>query len=77
MQGTQVVYNGRSIAKEGFRAFIYGSNGIKKLVNGWDEFEAHMATGVWFSSIEQVPVIQAADETEPELKKEQHKKRSK
>jgi hypothetical protein len=74
MQGTQVVYLGRSIAKEGFRAFVYGAKDSKKLVNSWDEFEAHMATGIWFASkddvIEPKPVIE-------EEKIETPKKRSK
>ena len=50
MQGTQVIYLGRSIAKDGFRVFIYGPNGQKKLVNSWSEFESHMASGVWFAT---------------------------
>ena len=53
MQGTQVIYLGRSIAKEGFRAFVYGSNGQKKLVNNWNEFESHMALGTWFATQEE------------------------
>jgi len=52
MQGTQVVYNGRSIAKEGFRAFIYAANGVTKLINSWEDYEEHMASGLWFSNPE-------------------------
>lgn len=67
MQGTQVIYKGRSIAKEGFRAFVYGPKGLRRLVNSWDEFEAHMASGVWFSSLKDVvepqPVIEEVAET--------------
>jgi hypothetical protein len=73
MQGTQVQYNGRSIAKEGFRAFIYGANDAKKLVNSWDEFEAHMASGIWFASIDDVPCEQPKEE----MKTEPLRKRSK
>ena len=76
MQGTQVEYNGRSIAKEGFRAFIYGANNTKKLVNSWDEFEAHMASGVWFATLDEVPVVKQEDPAK-ELKQESFKKRGK
>ena len=72
MQGQQVVYQGRSIATDGFRAFIYGPNGAKKLVNSWEEFEVHIALGIWFSSIEEV--IEPSIEEE---KSESSKKRSK
>lgn len=50
MQGMQVIYKGRSIAKEGFRAFIYGLEGQKKLVNSWHEFESAMSSGIWFAA---------------------------
>jgi hypothetical protein len=53
MQGTQVVYNGRSIAKDGFRAFIYAADGITKLVNSWEEYIEHIASGTWFSNPEE------------------------
>lgn len=73
MQGTQVIYLGRSIAKEGFRAFVYGAKGQKKLMNSWHEFENHMATGLWFArkedAIEPAPV--------EEIKSEAPRKRSK
>jgi hypothetical protein len=76
MQGTQVEYNGRLIAKEGFRAFIYGAQGTKKLVNSWDEFEAHMASGIWFSKIEDVP-SEVQEEPAKDSKQESFKKRGK
>lgn len=72
MQGQQVVYQGRSIATDGFRVFIYGSNGSKKLVNSWDEFQAHMAMGVWFSSIEDV-IATCSEEEKPESCKKRSK----
>lgn len=78
MQGTQVVYLGRSIAKEGFRAFVYGSNGRRKLVNSWDEFEICMASGIWFDSLEHIVEPEAPKEAEPVVEKEDApKKRSK
>ncbi len=48
----EVVYNGQRILKHQFRAFIYGHEGQKKLVNSWDEFEAHLSTSLWFKSHE-------------------------
>jgi len=78
MQGMQAIYLGRSIAKEGFRAFVYGPNGKKKLVNSWDEFEASMASGLWFDSVEHVIEPEVQKEPEPVVEKEDvPKKRSK
>ena len=52
---SEVIYNGQRIQKHHFRAFVYGLDDKTKLVNSWDEFEAHMATGLWFPSKEDVP----------------------
>jgi hypothetical protein len=81
MQGTQVIYLGRSIAKEGFRAFIYGSQGNKKLVKNWDEFEAHMASGIWFATQneakQQIEEQEELPQDEFKSKLEAHRKRGK
>lgn len=50
MEGIPATYLGRIVPKEHFRAFIYGPNQQKRLVNSWDEFEAHMASGLWFAT---------------------------
>ncbi len=50
MTGEGVQYKGRTVSKDGFRVFVYGTQGQKKLVNSWDEFERHMASGLWFPS---------------------------
>lgn len=55
MVGEHVIYLGRTIPKEGFRAFIYSYNDEQKLVNSWDEYEKNIATGVWFSTKTAVP----------------------
>ena len=55
MKGVPAVYLGRIVEKEHFRVFIYGFNGDKKLIESWDDFEAHMENGLWFS--EPVPII--------------------
>jgi hypothetical protein len=44
-------YLGREVIKAGFRAFIY-KHDLKKLVNSFEEYEAHKATGEWFDSEE-------------------------
>lgn len=52
MKGVPAVYLGQIVDKEHFRAFIYGADGARKLVESWDDFEKHMATGIWFSTQE-------------------------
>lgn len=76
MQGKQVIYLGRSIARDGFRTFIYGSNGVKKLVKSWDEFEAHMASGIWFDTKDKAQPVEA-EKTEFNEKLEARRKRGK
>lgn len=62
MKGEPARYLGRIVSKEHFRAFIYGADGQKKLVESWDSFEAHMQTGLWFASKHDAESIaQAAD----------------
>jgi len=50
MQGTPAIYLGKIVDKSHFRVFIYSPNGNKKLVESWDEFERHMAMGIWFAT---------------------------
>lgn len=50
MDESKVMYMGRMIPKEGFRAFVYGKDNRQKIVESWDEFLNHLATGDWFSS---------------------------
>ena len=68
--GERVIYNGRPVAKEDFRTFIYGLNKEKKLVNTWDEFETHISSGLWFARAEDViskPITKARQKKkEPE-----------
>lgn len=51
-----VMYDGRIVPRDNFRTFIYGINSQPKLVNSWSEFQEHIATGLWFSSLGDVPV---------------------
>lgn len=50
MNEEAVKYNGAIHPKAGFRTYVYDKNGIKKLVNSWDEYEAHVSTSTWFTS---------------------------
>jgi hypothetical protein len=49
-----VLYNGRTVPKDGFRVFIYGLNDTEKLVNSWDEFQQEVSSGLWFPTKESV-----------------------
>lgn len=69
MKDECVMYQGRTVPMKGFRAFIYGANGITKLINSWEEFEQHMALGIWFSNEEAVIEASPIKEEEVETKK--------
>ncbi len=66
----EVIYNGRAISKEHFRAFVYGVEGQQKLVKSWDEFQTHMSTGIWFSSKEELEDKTAKPQKKKVLRKE-------
>jgi len=51
----QVMYLGRWVDRENFRAFVYKIGKEAKLAKSYDEFESLIATGIWFDSIENVP----------------------
>ena len=57
MDGRPAIYLGRIISKENFRTYIYGADRSRKLVGSWDDYCRHMETGLWFSKIEDVPVV--------------------
>ncbi len=52
MKGIPAIYLGQIVDKKHFRTFIYAVGGAKKLVESWDEYEAHMESGLWFSTQE-------------------------
>ncbi len=54
MNENPAVYQGRVVSKKHFRVFIYGATGDKKLVESWEDYERHMATGIWFSSLSDI-----------------------
>ena len=52
----QVMYLGRWIDREHFRAFVYKA-GEQKLAESYSEFESLIGSGTWFDSIESIPKI--------------------
>lgn len=44
----QVMYLGRWVNKEHFRTFVYNEKS-EKIVNSYDEYEAAIASGLWFA----------------------------
>lgn len=46
---SQVFYNGRWVDKEFFRAFVYNTT-EQKLAQSYKEYEALIATGLWFDN---------------------------
>ena len=56
MASEYVLYQGRTIPKANFRAFIYSHDDVQKLVESWDDYENHISTSLWFSTKAEVPV---------------------
>ena len=54
MKGLTAIYLGKIVDKKHFRTFIYSADGSSKVVNSWEEYEQHMETGIWFSSLDEV-----------------------
>lgn len=50
-----VMYEGRLVPMERFRAFVYSYGDQKKLVNSWKEFEESIHSGLWFSNKSKIP----------------------
>jgi len=51
-----IVYNGKSVQKNHFRAFIYHIDGVnRRLVNSWDEFQKFTSSGLWS---DEMPVVE-------------------
>lgn len=52
-----VLYNGRMVPKEGFRAYVFSFDGQKKIADSFEEFEELISSGVWFTHADKVPEI--------------------
>lgn len=63
----KVEYLGRMVDKDTFRAFVYGSDGAKKLAKSWSEYQALIATGVWHNTVEAADVVTAPVAEKPVL----------
>jgi hypothetical protein len=48
-----VNYLGREVQKRGFRAFIYSTDGKRKIAESWDEFELFTHSDTWFATPEE------------------------
>lgn len=55
MKSEKVIYLGRAVQIEGFRAFVYSFDNEQKLVDSWSEYQSAIASGVWFSTKDSVP----------------------
>lgn len=65
MKGESVIYLGRAVSKEGFRVFVYSTSGETKLVESWDEFLDAMASGLWFPTKNNVPMVSSTPDDVP------------
>lgn len=63
------IYLGKRISRENFRAYIYGADGARKLVDSWDAFTKHMETGLWFDSLDKVPAPEVVVEKPKRVRK--------
>ena len=69
MQGSPATYLGKIVSKEHFRVFIYSATGQSKLVESWDEYEKHMASGLWFPTREEIKAKEEEPEEKPKAKR--------
>jgi hypothetical protein len=51
-----VLYLGRAVARRGFRAFIYASDGRQKIAESYDEFDAYIHSDEWFATKEEAEI---------------------
>lgn len=71
----EVTYLGRTICCDDFRAWIYGKNNTKKLVNSWNEYQENINSGEWYASIEDLEKESTAEPIEVVVVKPRTKKR--
>ena len=69
MKGESVMYCGRLVPTEGFRTFIYGIDGAKKLVESWDEYLNCISLGIWFSTLSEANSLIPTPEDKPKKKR--------
>jgi hypothetical protein len=71
----EVTYFGRTICTEDFRAWIYGKNETKKLVNSWNEYQENINSGEWYASKEDLEKESTPETIEVVVIKPRTKKR--
>ena len=76
MKGTPAIYLGRIVEKKNFRAFIFGANGERRLVESWEEFEANMQSGIWFATAEDAQASKVIVDVAEEVVKPKPKPRA-
>lgn len=53
IENPQVLYQGRWVNRNHFRAFVYNGES-QKLANSYDEYSKLIESGLWFSSLHEV-----------------------
>lgn len=53
---SQVLYMGRWVPREHFRAFVYNSTG-QKIAESYQEFSDLISSGIWFAEKKDVPSV--------------------
>ena len=57
---SQVLYLGRWVSREHFRAFVYNSTG-EKLANSYQEFSDLISSGTWFAEKKDIQSTNVVD----------------
>ncbi len=65
MDNSPAIYLGKIVSKKHFRTFIYSIDGSKKLVESWDEYQAHVETGIWFAVNEERVIVKEKEKNKP------------
>lgn len=63
--GKQVLYQGRLVDRDTFRAFVYDAEGTQVLAQNYDEYQKLVGSGIWFST--QAEAIKTLTEGQKEL----------
>ena len=66
MRNEPAIYNGKIIDKKNFRVYIYSPDDTQKLVESWEEYERHMADGLWFATKEDALASKIVEEVKEE-----------
>lgn len=60
-----VCFQGRTVPAETFRAWMYNTNGERKMANSYEEYAVLSSTGLWFDTKEQASNEVADARTKP------------